>query len=269
MKIVHRISFSTDQKLRRELSLLGFEVNEGFITLEINEEDSRWQAMSSFAKKNKFADIVETKFTNSELFEAEWLVMEPTWHNGYPLPDDDFGYLNVTYDLSSYCSECGIGAVQKHPFHVKGEPKWGTKQIMQLNWVFEEFFVKPSLWKDVFQDFGIEYIPVIQHNSGKVLNDVVQLKLENVTCYDCCLDNHLFSVCSKCSGKKYHPFVRGKFPSFESYSDEYPFKTKEFFGSGALASRVIIIPKKLFLRLAEKRVRGIRFTPVENRVLGA
>jgi len=70
-----------------------------------------------------------------------------------------------------------MGLVQKAPFRMRGEPKWGTKHILQMNWVFDEFFVRIEVWDKVFRKFGIEKLPVVQHKTDKPLESVVQLKV--------------------------------------------------------------------------------------------
>jgi hypothetical protein len=39
---------------------------------------------------------------------------------------------------------------------MKREPKWGHRGILQLNWVFDEFFVQVGEPASVFQAVGVE-----------------------------------------------------------------------------------------------------------------
>lgn len=88
---------------------------------------------------------VTTKFSREEVAQARWLDLVPDWHHGYPQPDEhESRYLSVTYDLSGWCSMCGTGLRQKAPLQMKAEPKWGRRGILQLNWVFDEYFVTPE-----------------------------------------------------------------------------------------------------------------------------
>jgi hypothetical protein len=120
-----------------------------------------WPQVGAWIVANDALDIVRTEFSNAEIESAEWLRMRGEWHHGYPLPREELGYLIATYDLSEYCMECGVGAKQVAPFRMRGEPKWGRRGILQLNWVFGEYFVKPSVWRDVFEPHHIPYRSVI------------------------------------------------------------------------------------------------------------
>ena len=44
-----------------------------------------------------------------------------------------------------------IGAKQVSPFRMKESPNWGRRSILQMNWLFDEYFVKPEVWNAVFQ----------------------------------------------------------------------------------------------------------------------
>src|SRR6266849_2102839 len=116
MQIIHRISISTTPEIRKELSSLGVVVGEGLVTFEVDETHKSWRGLKLWIDERRAVDIVTTKFSNREIAHARWLELVPTWHHGYPQPEDNFGYREVTYDRSEYCAQCGIGAKQKAPF---------------------------------------------------------------------------------------------------------------------------------------------------------
>src|SRR4051812_45310897 len=125
MKITHRITLRATTGIRQSLSALDVSIKDGLATFEIDETHPHWPKVAELARLANAVDFVSTKATKREQREASWLEMRPTWHHGYPQPDGDKGYLALTYDLSNYCSVCGIGAVQRAPFRFKSEPKWG------------------------------------------------------------------------------------------------------------------------------------------------
>src|SRR5262249_23183770 len=108
---------------------------------------------------------------------SEILVMVPEWHHGYPQPEKDFGFLHMTYDPTSLC-RLGTGAVQMAPFRIKNEPKWGRRGILQLNWIFDEYFVRPEVWHGVFQPLGVRCRPVLLHSTGNEAASIVQLDID-------------------------------------------------------------------------------------------
>jgi hypothetical protein len=130
MKIIHRISISTTRAIQKELDRLGVVAGEGFVTFEVDEADERWPGVSEWVVRRHAPDFVSTKFSAAETADANWLEVVPTWHHGYPQPEDE--YMAATYDLTDYCPECGIGAKQNAPFCMKSEPRWGRNGIATI-----------------------------------------------------------------------------------------------------------------------------------------
>jgi hypothetical protein len=119
--------------------------------VDIDEASDAWPAVRDWLTRHRAVDFVTTKFSSSEIAEAAWLELQPEWHHGYPQPNEgEFGYRRATYDSSDWCDECWMGLKQNAPFQMKGEPKWGRRGILQLNWVFDEYFVTPEVWSSVF-----------------------------------------------------------------------------------------------------------------------
>ena len=49
-----------------------------------------------------------------EIAAAPWLGLNADQHQGFPQPrDDEFGYLDVTYDTDDYCRACGSVSVRR------------------------------------------------------------------------------------------------------------------------------------------------------------
>lgn len=271
MKIIHRIAFHTPRVSTRLIDQLEIKYKQSepfhgssMVSFDISESDKRWPDVKLFALKNKIhTGVCWTTFTKRELETATWLEIGSTSHIGYPKPDDDNGYLEATYDLADYCPTCGIGLKQVRPFRIRGEPKWGTREIMQLNWVFEEYFVPPAIWETVFKPFGIDCQPVVHHKTGNELQGVVQLKNDFILDQERDLGDHKYEICDQCDRKKYLPFVRGMLPETEATIEKHQmFKTKEYYGSGASADRCVIVSQCLRQKLLEQRVRGINFSPL-------
>ena len=133
----------------------GDPIASGLVTFELDESDPRWTVLKEWIVRREVLDIVSTKFSAAEIAKAEWVALESEWHCGYPQPDKlDLGYRAATYDLAHYCERCGTGLRQRAPFRMNGEPAWGRKGILQLNWVFDEYFVTPEVWARAFEPFG-------------------------------------------------------------------------------------------------------------------
>jgi hypothetical protein len=193
MKFVHRIGFRASTAQRKELEMLGVNVPSGIVlpgggdplvAFDIDEDHRHWPILQGLFERWKVSDILRTEFSKEEIGAARWLNLRPDWHYGYPQPkEDEFGYLEATYELTvkvfirsactEYCQQCGIGIKQKAPFQMRGEPKWGRRDIFQFNWIFDEYFVTPEIWRRIFSPVGVEYRSVV-NTRGTELKTVVQ-----------------------------------------------------------------------------------------------
>lgn len=258
MQIVHRISLESSAKIRRELASLDIVVaGEGLITFEIDEGRARWPELERWLAAQRPLDIVSTRFTAKEVEQAVWLSLSATGHHGYPQPEDDYKIL--TYDDAQYCQACGTGLKQKAPFRLRGEPKWSRTSVLQLNWVFDEFFVTPELWKAVFEPNGVGCRPV-QNTKGVELTTVVQLDVREEV--NAATEGLKLAVCSACKCQKYLPVTRGYFPPLVATPRADIAKTRQYFGSGSSAFRVVLVSQKLGKVLRERKIRGIEFVPI-------
>ncbi len=263
MQIIHRISVSSSPKDQQELARLGIAVADGgFVSFDVDEASHSWPALSAWVAARGAVDFAITKFSKKELADALWLELMPSWHYGYPQPDEEvFGYRQVTYDLTDWCDQCGIGMKQMAPFQMRGEPKWGEKGILQLNWVFDEYFVKPDVWSSVFKPYQIDCRPVM-NTKGTELKTVVQLVIEKEV--GIMSAGLAFERCGNCARVKYVPDTRGPFPALCSEPSRAIAKTREYFGSGAQADRRVLVSQELAASLTAAKVRGVSLRPVQT-----
>lgn len=262
MRIVHRISQTIDGQQQTRLRELGIVVETGLITFEIDEANPSWAEVEKLVAEWKALDMVRTEFSKAELASATMLRMGPSWHHGYPEPSDEMGFLKETYVESSVCKVCGSGKVQQHSFRLKQEPKWGNRQVLQLNWVFDEFFVQPETWQRVFHPFGIACREVVHVKSGKPLETIVQLCIDEIATAELAIDKNLaVEQCKSCGVVKYMPIVRGEFPGLRGESKTSMTKTKEVFGSGASSWRAVLVSSELFRAITEAKLKGVEFIP--------
>ena len=207
-----------------------------------------------------------------------------TGHFGYPQPEDT--WQQSTYDPAGYCLRCGIGGVQKHPFRFRSA-KASHSQFVQLNWVFDEFFVRPVV-REVFDAAGITGItfgPAVRHATGEPLAELEQLViktsvpglvtagLRTVTCRP---DNEEPSSLvlppssmrytpdtPYCGRVKYHwpTPLRFRRNALEGALDIV--KSGEWLGSGGQASRAVLVSPRIVEILAAERWRGVKWSEVE------
>lgn len=229
------------------------------VGLDIGEFDRRWLLAQPVIEKYKITEFLFTKFSNSELESAKSLCMLGKSNRGYPQPEEDFGYLSATYDLTDYCSKCGNGCRQVRPFRLKSIPLL-KRSVMQLNWVFDEFFVSHEVWTEVFKPFGIECWPVIAHKSGEQVESLVQLKIErSVQLRMKDLDG---TECALCGRAKVPLDLRGFAPAPLSMQGNIS-RSIQAFGTGAAAFDRIIVSAPLYRQIKRAKLRCVQFYPCE------
>jgi hypothetical protein len=238
MKIQHRYTTNLSIDTKLKFKSLGLNVDEGLVTVVVDESNERWPEIHSLMQNLGAVDIVGTKFTSSELLRSNHLAIFPSWHNGYPQPE--VSYLQTTFDLNEYCTICGIGKRQKAPFVIKNEPVWNNRILFSLFWVFDEIFVNNDYYHNTISPLGIDCRDVIIKKSNSTSSSVVQLvipevniPLENI--------NTKRVECPNCNRVKYYPHTRGYFPRLADSVNIPIFKTLEYFGSGAAADKRIIV----------------------------
>jgi len=157
---------------------------------------------------------------------------------------------------------CGVGLRQVAPFRMKREPKWGNRHILQLNWVFDEYFVLPDVWESVFKPFGVGRRPVLDHRREKPLSTVVQLDIQGRAMSKIDFKDDDFEVCESCGYRKHHAHRRGMFPFVETDRKDHMVKTQEYFGSGGSAWQAILISAELYREIKRKKLKGVTFYPM-------
>lgn len=256
---MHHIGLAVEEAERQAFLAAGVELESGFAAFQIEESDARWPAVEALARRFGAVDTVSTRFSAAELKGAQYLALAPAWHHGYPEPSEDRGYLAATYDLSEYCEACGAGKRQVQPFRFAKAPLWGKNDVLQLNWVFDEYFVKPEVWCALFEPFGVACRPVLQQKSGAVLESVVQLDVGALA--ELRLEQAAGTPCGCCGRIKYAPPVKGFHPAPAAAPPAAAFKSAQYFGSGASASRAFLVTRELYAKLAGANLKGVNFKP--------
>ncbi len=250
---MHHIAGNWNELQRQKLAKYNIEVSTGTLSTFQIPEDSVYNTLEPYFKEWRVVDMLYTEFSKKELDEAKWLVLQGIWENGYPQPEDDFGYLKETYNLNGYCKMCGIGAIQESAFRIKKEPKWGSKKMFQLTWVYDELFVEKSFYEEIFKINGIDSKPVLLHKSGEECKTIVQLDLPS-TDLELSMEDLKYQQCPVCHRKKYLPEFKCFFPNYSEEHKFMIFKGLEFFGSGAQAYNQIFISQELRQLLVKEKV---------------
>jgi len=267
MRVVHRIGLRANSAQRRQLEELAVRLPKGItlpgggdplLAFDVDEGHPNWEALSSLFQAWHVSDVTRTEFSNKEVDAAPWLEIS-AWHHGYPQPEEDFGYREVTYDLSDWCETCGIGMKQRAPFRMKAEPKWGRNAMLQLIWVYGELFVTPDAWRQIFKPNQVGFRTVL-NSRGAELKTVMQLVVEPTV--NIITDGLASERCRVCNRTKYQPVTRGPFPPLRQLPVSAMVRTAEYFGSGGQADQRLLLSRPLVQALTEHGLRGASLRPV-------
>lgn len=276
MKIAHRISLSVNEEEIDFLNKIGIDVFNihdkrilaspnsitKLLVLLLDETSKEYLAIHKHIKAWDAMDIATSIFTENEMDEAKLFVFEGIWANGYPQPEQSFNYRKITYSDKEYCLTCGIGLMQIAPFRLKKEPNWRDKKMFELNWVFDELFVKRDIYEQLFKKFNISYNEVRLYKKETLIENTVQLIIPETTTH---LDpeKYPYSICPDCQRKRYEPKSLGYFPSFLDIDSNglQLYKSVEYFGTGSLSYKKIFMTDELRDELKKYRIKP-KFTPV-------
>jgi hypothetical protein len=266
MKVVHHFGIKlSSEGERKEFRDLGIELQPGGVapsgriitSFEMAEDHPQWFEAQLLASRFQITQSVRTEFAQSEIDAAKSLCILASSQKGYPEPSDKRGFLAATFDLSGYCSKCGTGARQIRPFRLSSAPDL-KRSIMQLNWIFDEYFVAREVWNAVFQPLGIECWPVVLHRTGVEIESVVQLRISH--CAELKLDEVNATVCSACGRTKTKMDLNGFCP--EPVSIPAPiFKSTQYFGSEGAAYKRVLISSSLYKEIKKDCLRGVEYYP--------
>ena len=178
--------------------------------------------------------------------------------------------------------------IQKAPFRFRTAPKAKRSQVIQLNWVFDELFIRLPAQAGLIEAgiTGITFEAPVLHESDRPLSDVSQgriatvlppvLDVADLTTVTCAPDNEegrklpdlsrpAPATSPYCGRVKYHARHRGPLRFASSAFDGAPdvVKSQEWFGSGRSAHRLILVTQRFRQAVVSNRFRGLAFEPVE------
>lgn len=268
MRVRHTITFSDHDlppkqatSLRSQLQLLRLVRSEAaLLNFVVYEDDDCWAAIASLLRDYPAIDLAWTEFSPSELADAAWLDLRATSHHGYPMPSDDFGFLSATFGKGNYCAVCGTRGEQAAPFRLRAEPRWGRRGLLQLNWLFDEFFVEPGVYSAHFGPLGVRAREVLHHRTNKPLRSVVQL-LPDSDSAELNLGDSEARTCEACGTKRYLPLGRLQ-PRVRAAALEGKHlvrSAQHFSGGGQSSNRLVMISGPLYAELRKHGVRGVSY----------
>ncbi len=275
MDISIHIGFRTDETPKLidylEKHQIPYDPGEIISALDILQSSIYWPAISDYINEYQLLVLPETLFTNDELSAAEWLRVRSKWRAGYPQPEGNFGYENITYRNDRLCGSCGCGLEQIDSFRIKKSPKWGKRNFFELNWVGDELFVSNRARQVLEQKgiTGISFKEVKNKNGTEIFPDVQQMFIHNIISEGMIEDSTSIKesyICPTCQTKKYIPSGVGMMKYHREIFKNAPdiVKTAEIFGAGHYAAREILLRNHVYRTLTENLLdSSLVFEPIE------
>ncbi len=261
MENIHVIFSDWNFKQVKILSQFNIQVKVGYDNFQIEEGDA-YNKIKGYLNDWGVSDSVVSKFSEDDLSKVNLLVFNGVWANGYPMPDDDDGYKNITYNSNSYCQKCGGGLVQMQPFRLKKAPAWGDRELFSLNWIFDEIFVRKDFYENVLKSYDIEARPVFLYKKEVTVEDTVQINIP-ITEDRLRLDSYSYIICDNCSRKRYDLISHGFFPPFIKRTNKlHLFKSFEDFGTGGNTRKYIFISQDLRQIFLKHKIK-IKYIPCQ------
>jgi len=273
MEIWHRVMFNTSNHPNLETLLIDLHIefhaepaifsNGKIIHFRITESDSRWPSINTHLADT--SNLVITEFTESEICAAEWVRVIPVFEHMYPEPQDV--WISTRPGIELTCNECST-FVQKSPYSVRREPKWGRFRFLTLYWVYE-LFARPEVVEALHANGirGFQPEQVLLSAKPQPLNDLVQLDIPTVLEPALTAPGVPFQrSCPRCGVPKYYPHVRGVMHLHRRPFDKLEVdlaKTHEWFGGGKNAFREIIASRNFADLVQRKGWKGLQFKVVE------
>ena len=236
------------------------------VFLLIPETHAQWPELSQCLQGLDVFHTVELSFTLAEIRAAPWCELGAAGHFGYPQPDEDFGYKAITYDAEAGCMTCGIGAVQRAPFRFRKAPTQRRSQIIQLNWVFDEFFVSSDArgQLEAAGITGIDFEQPVLHRSGEPMAGWFQMRVLETAESRVKTAGLVTETCQVCGRVKFNS------PAGEMLALQEPLpsssadvvKSREWFGSGGSAQRLVLVSQRFVAVVLQHKWRGLCLSPI-------
>lgn len=260
MEIIRYIFGEFSEQLNRQLKKYNIVTEIGWNTFEIKNEEL-FVKIRDLLKREGIHISTNATFTKEECKKAAYGVITAMHTCGYPQPDHNFGYLNLTYDLTNYCEECGAGKVQKDAFRIS---KIAKHKMFELGWIDDELFVHTDIYNHFFKPMGIGCRIVRKYHSEDILESVVQLLIPETSEKLFLPDEYNPIKCIKCGTIKYTPHVIDYFP-LQKVPIGPIYKGAEYYGSGHVAKKNIYVSAELRDMLVKHKIAHLQFfSPCKN-----
>lgn len=262
MRLQGRVTFARSDARAEQLAPFAKGGLNGLLwVFDQDDRSEHWSDFLALARELGGDPRITPSFSRAEIASAAWCHWIAEWHHGYPQPEHNFAYREVTYDLSTACSECSVGSRQVEPFRMRTEPRWGRRSVLQMFWVYDAWFVTPEAYHTVFEPFGIASREVLR-KSGRPLDTVVQLVVDAVVpLVEYRTEGEL---CRACGAFKWHAALTDYAPQPKVEPAAAMAFSEGWYGAGGLAFRETLVRQDLVAAVREAGLHGAAFHPCRS-----
>jgi hypothetical protein len=249
------------------------------IEFYLYEDNPKFDTLKNEINKFLQPQFVGTEYEKIDIKNAEWFIVNAGEYQ-YPQPEDDYGYLKTTFNTENYCKICGVGKVQNAPYRLRTLPKQPNNQFWGLHWEFEAIFVREET-KNIFEKEninGISFSNPVLNKKNITIENFYQLHIDtilgkgfdnyNTQTITCKINNeeglNTDNNLKCCSRQKFHhPRIGGYLFDKNLFDKNLDIvESNEYFGSGASASRLQIISKRIKNLIDKNKLKGLSFIPI-------
>lgn len=269
MEIIHRIAIGQfkENEFYSSLQKIGVQykttraissASGGMIYFDISESDQKWEKVLKFITQYSASDICDTFFTDEEIRNAEW-VRVMALENGYPQPISNWPMKQQSLEI--LCPKCAVYK-QISNMRIRSDPKLRNKSFMSLIGN-NELFCKDEVFAGLHSigAKGYERWDTLIHRDGTPSKVISQLFIPEIASPGICFpEEYKFETCPVCGVTKYRPHLKGviNFKKESVPGDTDFFLTNEWFGSGWIAFREIIVSNRVATFILDKGWEGFR-----------
>lgn len=274
MKVRNRVSFNIRGRAKayKKFQKLGIKMKGGgagkialLSYFDIDEDDPVWPEVKEIILSYNIPTMPNRIFTKKEIQSAEWVRVGPDFIHGYPMPDIDGSWMNISFNEGKDCPKCGMGIEQLAPIHLKREPKMGKRDFMGIHWTFN-IFARPEVIEVMSKNkiSGFETMPALHYKTKEPLNTVMQLRFTQELSKGL-IDDNLKRELPECGHIKYLGPSHGMYKFHRDSLNGMPdfVRTSQWFGSGHLALRLILASSAFVDLYIKNKWRGLRLEPVD------
>jgi len=264
MDKISRFGIIVTKEIQSILASYNIEVSEGYQVFEINEKSENYPLIKSELEKYEPLHYSIAKFSKKEIQNSKYLKISTTSHIGYPQPEDDFQYINKSFNLEKYCDNCGCGAVQNSPLRLKSSIKLRKWHFSQFHWIFDTLITTKEVYGELSMVFQLDYMPILKYKKEEEFENIIQIFPTKEVELE--MEDNKYELCPKCGRKKYLPIIEDFFPKIKSDEKELSFAySKQCFGGGGIdCFKALIINNSFYKIIKDKKYKGLVFKPLKE-----